>query len=103
MRKNIGSIANESRSSTASASILPSLFALFALLVLPSCGIEANIQALGQIASPDINEPTNRKEPDFLSGQVVTTSQGYQLRAVFGELPENQVSNGHEIMAVIHE
>lgn len=55
------------------------------ILSLSACSLDASIASLSQ--SIDI-EQLNRKEPDFIHGEVVTTSAGHQITGVFGEISE---------------
>ncbi len=50
--------------------------------------MDASIASLSQIT--DI-ENINRKEPDFIHGEVVTSGQ-YQMTGVFGEISEKTQS-----------
>jgi len=61
------------------------LFFLWAFLSLSACSLDANIESLSQVI--DI-EPLNRRDPDFIHGEVVTTSGGHQITGVFGEISE---------------
>lgn len=67
---------------------------LLVSIILPACSLEANISSL-----TDAIEALNREEPDFIYGEVVTTSggtPGYEVKAVFGEVSEKTESlNGN--------
>lgn len=78
----------------------------FFLLGLSGCSLDASITNTGSVAGilPSIQE---RKEPDFISGEIVTTSNGtpgYQVKAVFGEVIEKQTTTtGWKIDGVFYE
>lgn len=66
----------------------------FMVSTLVACSLEANLQSLAE--KSEILENLNRKEPDLIYGEVVTTSKGYQMTGVFGELSEKTTSlNGN--------
>lgn len=54
------------------------------LISLSACSLNADIQSLSQ--KIDI-ENLNRKDPDFIHGEVVTSGR-YQMTGVFGEISE---------------
>lgn len=54
------------------------------LLALTACSLDANIDSLSK--SVDVDN-LNRKEPDFITGEVVT-SGNFILTGVFGEISE---------------
>lgn len=64
------------------------------LLFLTACSLESSITNL-----TDAIDALNREEPDFIYGEVVTTSggtPGYEVKAVFGEVSEKTQSlNGN--------
>lgn len=59
------------------------------LAALSACSLDANIQSLSHTID---FEQLNRKEPDFIHGEVVTTSAGHQITGVFGEISETKKS-----------
>lgn len=59
-------------------------FLLGLVLVLGACSLDASLTSLPQLA--DI-ENLNRKDPDFIHGEVVTSGR-YQITGVFGEVSE---------------
>ncbi|WP_415061949.1 hypothetical protein [Bdellovibrio sp.] len=77
-------------------------------IFISACSIDAAILGLGHQSSSDL-EVQNRKEPDFIYGEVVTTHggrPGYQVKAVFGEISEKTSSlNGNkwQIEGVFYE
>ncbi|HRO67963.1 MAG TPA: hypothetical protein PL182_10400 [Pseudobdellovibrionaceae bacterium] len=80
------------------------VFGFFLLSVcLSACSLDASISSLKKSVRPVPHTSQSRKNPDFTSGQTVLTSEGFRVRAVFGEIPEKQISGGHEITVVIHE
>ena len=58
------------------------------LIALSGCSLDANIQSLSQLI--DV-ENLNRKDPDFIYGEVVTSGH-YQMTGVFGEISEKTQS-----------
>lgn len=55
------------------------------------CSMDASITDLISKDAPAVD--LNRKEPDFIPGEIVTTSEGtpgFQIKAVFGEIGEKQ-------------
>ena len=58
------------------------------LIAFSGCSLDANIQSLSQ--SIDV-ENLNRKDPDFIHGEVVTSGH-YQMTGVFGEISEKTQS-----------
>ena len=79
------------------------IFFLFGLLlVLGACSLVASVTSLAQLA--DI-ENLNRKDPDFIHGEVVTSGR-YQITGVFGEVSEKTKainSNEWEFEGVFYE
>lgn len=76
---------------------------IFLFTSLSACSLDASISNLKKSVDPIAQTPQSRKDPDFMSGQTVVTPAGFQVRAVFGEVPEKRISNGHELTVVIHE
>ncbi|WP_415063688.1 hypothetical protein [Bdellovibrio sp.] len=79
---------------------------MFTLLVVSSflsaCSLDATLLKQEELISTIEN--LNRKEPDFIPGEVVTTAQGYRVKAVFGEITEkNTTTNGWKIEGVFYE
>ncbi len=67
-----------------------------------ACSMDASILDMNQVLAPI--EDLNRKEPDFIHGELVTTNNGYQVKAVFGEISEKTTtSNGWQIEGVFYE
>lgn len=64
--------------------LITSGLALGFLLSLGACSLDANIQSL--TTAIDI-ENLNRKDPDFIHGEVVTSGQ-FEITGVFGEISE---------------
>lgn len=68
-------------------------------VILSACSFNVSISS---ITSPDDfqNIQKERLEPDFISGEAVTTTggtPGYQVKAVFGEISEKTLSlNGNQ-------
>gem|GEM_PF-5248876 len=76
------------------AGLIKILLPFSVLLFLTSCSLESSITNL-----TDAIDALNREEPDFIYGEVVTTSggtPGYEVKAVFGEVSEKTQSlNGN--------
>lgn len=68
-----------------------------------ACSLDASITRQDDAPSSDINT-SNRTEPDFLHGEMVTTASGYKLKTVFGEVGNKQaLSNGYKVEGVFYE
>lgn len=52
--------------------------------LMSACSLEANIEFPSDLTL----KPMHRKEPDFIHGEVVTTTKGHQITGVFGEISE---------------
>ncbi|NUN04712.1 MAG: hypothetical protein HUU57_03020 [Bdellovibrio sp.] len=79
-----------------------SCVALGTIFALGACSLDANIQALTETI--DI-ENLNRKEPDFIHGEVVTSGQ-FEITGVFGEISEKTKAinnNDWEFEGVFYE
>lgn len=65
---------------------------MFVLIIFNlGCSLDASITDIVSNENPVID--LNRKDPDFIPGEVVTTSEGtpgFQVRAVLGEIGEKQ-------------
>lgn len=73
-----------------------------AILSLSGCSIEiSQTTASEQFKSTRVN----RKDPDFITGEIVKTSAGHQMTGVFGEVLENTKSFNKqwEIEGVFYE
>jgi hypothetical protein len=47
---------------------------------------------------------TNRIEPDFIPGEIVTTGSGHEVKAVIGDITERvTTSSGHTVEAVFYQ
>ncbi|MBX2986988.1 MAG: hypothetical protein KF802_03735 [Bdellovibrionaceae bacterium] len=77
------------------------LFLLTMALFMSGCGIDASLIDLNPVIEKIVPEKP-RTFPDTVAGEVVT-SNGYEVRAVLGELTENQVSGGYKIEGVFAE
>lgn len=65
--------------------------------------MEATLSNLKE-SPPQVVQPTSRPYPDFVMGEVVTTSSGHKIRGVFGEVSEKTMtSNGWQIHGVFYE
>lgn len=92
--------------------MLGKLAGLIAISALgTACSLNASITgALEQISEtpsaitpPELIPSEVRASPDFLSGEVVTTSNGYKFKAVFGEIGNKQtLSNGYKVDGVFN-
>lgn len=58
---------------------------LILVFLISGCSLDSSISSLVDPTPPDT---LNRKDPDLLYGEVVTTSSGYQFKGVFGEISE---------------
>lgn len=68
----------------ASKSLRKVILGLVSIFVLGACSLDANIQSLTEALDP---ENLNRKDPDFIHGEVVTSGQ-FEITGVFGEISE---------------
>lgn len=70
--------------------------------ILSACSLDATLLSQEELGA--ILENLNRKEPDFVPGEVVTTAEGYRMTAVFGEIVEEKdASNGWKVKGVFYE
>lgn len=60
-----------------------------ATLSLGGCSIDISQTAASESSK---NISVNRKNPDFINGEIVKTSAGHQITGVFGEVLENTKS-----------
>lgn len=87
---------------------MPRIICLILGLSLTGCSLEVSLEQLTEFVPPSIL-PQERKEPDFIHGEVITThagTAGYQLRGVFGEVSEKTASlNGNhwQVEGVFYE
>lgn len=93
------SFLNTTRLTTVSALLL---IAGLVAASLTGCSFDASVTDYAP--STDVpNVSLSRAAPDFLSGEVVTTTNGTTIRAVFGEVTEKRVlSSGHTVEGVAH-
>lgn len=87
--------------------MVKSIFILIMLSSLSGC-MEASVvntpSTEGDKTAPLPVENLTRKEPDFISGELVTTSNGYQIKGAFGEISEKQVlSNGYTVEGAFYQ
>lgn len=71
-------------------------------LLLSACSLDATLLSLQESQI----EIQNRKSPDLIYGEVVTTSKGFQLTGVFGEISEKTESitgNNWQFEGVFYE
>lgn len=86
------------------------IFFILALGLLSGC-MDASLMKLPSLdkvtdTSPPEGPVENlvRKEPDFISGELVTTGSGYQIKGAFGEISEKKtLANGYTIEGVFYE
>ncbi|MNJ98465.1 hypothetical protein D3C87_162310 [compost metagenome] len=78
-------------------------FSVFGILILSSCSLDASLTELSLIdANP--GEKLQRDEVDFVSGEIVTTTNGVVVKGTFGEVSDKQVlSNGATIEGAFYE
>ena len=79
------------------------LLLITAPVFLGGCYLDASLSDLSQI--PDsVIENLNRKEPDFIAGEVVTTNNGVVVTGSFGEIVQKtKLVNGVEVEGVFYE
>lgn len=66
---------------------LKRLFIVLSTAFWTGCSLDVSLESPQSLS--DISLKTmNRKEPDFIHGEVVTTSKGHQITGVFGEISE---------------
>lgn len=79
------------------------LFLISAVTVLSGCSIKGSIEEISDGPLAPI-ETLSRENPDFISGEVVTSSSGYQGVGVFGEVSEKTSSaNSYYIEGAFYE
>lgn len=69
---------------------------------LTACSLELSMQP--PLRSTNASPP--RKHPDFIHGERITTTAGYQITGAFGEISENRKSlnnNNWKIEGVFYE
>lgn len=81
-------------------------FAATPLLILglltSACSLDASIT--NTAIAPSLVISSSRTEPDFLHGEMVTTSSGYRLKTVFNEIGDKQaLPNGYKVEGVFYE
>lgn len=75
---------------------------LVSALLLSACSLDATLLSLEESQI----EVQNRKSADLVYGEVVTTSKGFQLTGVFGEVSEKTESitgNNWQFEGVFYE
>lgn len=78
---------------------------LISLSVLQfGCSIDGSIQGvLAELPSLPVFQ-LNRKSPDFIPAEVVTTSSGHVVRGVIGEVSQKvTTSSGYVVEAIFYE
>lgn len=89
--------------------IVPRVFRALGLggglvFVLAACSLDASIIEQVNRSIEPVIEDLNRRNPDFIHGELVTTNNGYQFTAVFGETSEKKsLSNGWRIEGAFYE
>lgn len=73
-----------------------------AVISLSACSMEASLTKLGSIEDPTLS--SQRTKPDFVTGEIVTTSNGVVVKGTFGEISEKKVlSSGVEVDGAFYE
>lgn len=71
--------------------------------VVGGCSLDASIDELSRSVAPAL-EDLNRKNPDFIHGELVTTNNGYRFTVVFGEISEKKsLSSGWQVEGAFYE
>lgn len=79
------------------------LFLMSTIAVLSGCSVKGSIEEISDGPLAPI-ETLSRENPDFISGEVVTSSSGYQGIGVFGEVSEKTSSaNSYYIEGAFYE
>ena len=79
------------------------LLLIIAPIFLVACSLSASLSDLSQIPG-SIIENLSRKEPDFISSEVVTTNNGVVVTGSFGEIVQKtKLVNGVEVEGVFYE
>ncbi len=79
------------------------LFLMSTITVLSGCSVKGSIEEFSDGPLAPI-ETLSRENPDFISGEVVTSSSGYQGIGVFGEVSEKTSSaNSYYIEGAFYE
>ena len=72
------------------------------LVFLSGCSLDAIIQSL--LSENLFFKVETKKTPDFLPGEIVTTSRGYQVQVIFGDISQKKsTANGYELEGVFYE
>lgn len=78
-----------------------SFFAILTMLG-SACSLDANITSMSE--NLPVVEDLERADPDFVHGEIVTTSSGFQVKAVLGEISEETTAtNGWRVEGVFYE
>jgi hypothetical protein len=76
------------------------LLILFMFVSL-GCSIDASLISLNAIEDTTTN--LNREEPDFIAGEVITSTNGYKATGVFSETSDRKTSsNGYQMEGVFY-
>lgn len=78
------------------------LFLIANVSVLGGCSVKGSIEDIIDNPTAPI-EDLSRQNPDFISGEVVTSASGYQGIGVFGEISEKATSNSYQMEGAFYE
>lgn len=74
---------------------------ILSMFVSLGCSLEASLISLNAIE--DTTNNLNREEPDFIAGEVITSSNGYKATGVFAETSDRKTSsNGYQMEGVFY-
>ena len=74
-----------------------------AAVFLSACSLDVSISDISESLSPVV-AIQDRREPDFINGEIVTTNSGVVVKGVFGEISQKaKLSNGVEVDGVFYE
>lgn len=86
------------------------IFTISTMLLTGCGGVDSSITDLVDSSLNLLPTAQNRVDPDFIPGEIVTTSNGtpgYQVKAVFGEVSEKQTTTmgtpGWQVDGVFYE
>jgi outer membrane biogenesis lipoprotein LolB len=79
--------------------------ALLLPIILTACAVEVSLTSVLPKDLIDIpTEELARNEVDFVSGELITTGNGYQFKGSFGEISEKKtLTNNYSFEGVFYE
>lgn len=79
------------------------LFLCSLAILISACSVSGSIEEINDNPIAPI-ENLSRENPDFISGEVVTSASGYQAIGVFGEISEKKTStNSYQMEGAFYE